>query len=934
MLKRILLAIFLIAAPALATVTDTSEGRVTYTGVNGSQTVFPFIYPIRKSIEVVTTVTVSGSPVVITHFVTMNADQINNPGGTVTFTSAPAAGANVVVERDTPKTQLTSLNPFFPFPAKTVELSEDALELQIQEVDRRITDVLTALGSGGGSGGITNIGLTMPGIFGVANTPLLANGTFNVTLTSQNANLIFAGPSSGGASTPAFRSLVTADLPSVGGLSTGPTYGGGTVIPTWTIDSAGRFATLSASGTSLAGLNQANTFTAAQTIAPVSALGIGQALSLVAPAANVFNNADAALAATGGAASTTKIGAPAIRGTGGAGSTTEPAGNGAIFSAGAASTGGGASGVTATGSGSGTGVTANGGASGGGSFGILATGGGGAAGVKGIGGVGGAGGVIGIAAGNNSYGIHGESANAISCSALDGCGGAQFIGEGPFAVGMFAIGGSSDGVHPPGDGAVIIGGPADNSGDPAGIGIKVQGGNDDGNGGGGAAILATGGPDNGAGGGPAIIANGANENNNGSSSDGIDATGGSGINSSGNSGIHATGGSNTGASNGGPGGIFNGGNGINGGTPNVGLQVFGGSYSGSNATPGAMGMSISAGTSTGVAVAGTTAIQANGGSGQAGVTGTGGAGGSGVTSTGGNGSSMSSTGTGGAGANGGTFAGGTGGNSASGTAGAGGAGAKFTGGNAGTPVGSARPGAGLISNGGNVTGTTAGAQAGDGGDFTGGNQAAASSTAGYGINATGGNATNVSSGAGGAGGNFIGGSGLTAGGGQGIIATGNGGPGVQAIGGGDGIDAVAGSATSVAGKFGSTSATGNGGAISLITPVTPSHGQLIYNTASADPGSPNNGEVWWNSTGFMKIKNSVGNTHILMPLKAGTIALTSGTPSTATVSLGYTGFVCTCTETTTAANNLLKCSVASSTLTITGPNTVTDIIAYTCIQAQ
>lgn len=110
-------------------------------------------------------------------------------------------------------------------------------------------------------------------------------------------------------------------------------------------------------------------------------------------------------------------------------------------------------------------------------------------------------------------------------------------------------------------------------------------------------------------------------------------------------------------------------------------------------------------------------------------------------------------------------------------------------------------------------------------------------------------------------------------------------------------------------------------------------GHLLAFPLSADPTSVEDGSEWWTTTAF---KTRVGGTvYTLAPLKAGVVALVSGTPSTKTVTLPTTGMVCTCTETTTAANNgNLKCSVATTTLTITGPNTVADNIAYTCMVAQ
>jgi hypothetical protein len=71
------------------------------------------------------------------------------------------------------------------------------------------------VGGGGGSGTVTSVGLTMPSILNVTGSPITTSGTFGVTLAAQSANTIFAGPTSGGATTPAFRALVDADLPVV-----------------------------------------------------------------------------------------------------------------------------------------------------------------------------------------------------------------------------------------------------------------------------------------------------------------------------------------------------------------------------------------------------------------------------------------------------------------------------------------------------------------------------------------------------------------------------------------------------------------------------------------------------------------------------------------------------------------------------------------------
>lgn len=71
-----------------------------------------------------------------------------------------------------------------------------------------------------GGGTVTSVGLTMPGEFAVSGSPVTASGTLGVTKNNQNANLIYAGPSSGGAAAPTFRALVSGDLPAGGGSVT------------------------------------------------------------------------------------------------------------------------------------------------------------------------------------------------------------------------------------------------------------------------------------------------------------------------------------------------------------------------------------------------------------------------------------------------------------------------------------------------------------------------------------------------------------------------------------------------------------------------------------------------------------------------------------------------------------------------------------------
>jgi len=66
---------------------------------------------------------------------------------------------------------------------------------------------------GGTFNGVTSVGLSLPGIFTVTAGPITSSGSLTAVLASQSANLVFAGPSSGGAAAPTFRALTAADLP-------------------------------------------------------------------------------------------------------------------------------------------------------------------------------------------------------------------------------------------------------------------------------------------------------------------------------------------------------------------------------------------------------------------------------------------------------------------------------------------------------------------------------------------------------------------------------------------------------------------------------------------------------------------------------------------------------------------------------------------------
>lgn len=64
-------------------------------------------------------------------------------------------------------------------------------------------------------GTVTSVGLSLPAIFSVTNSPVISSGTLTATLNNQTTNVVFAGPSSGSAAAPTFRSLEASDIPTL-----------------------------------------------------------------------------------------------------------------------------------------------------------------------------------------------------------------------------------------------------------------------------------------------------------------------------------------------------------------------------------------------------------------------------------------------------------------------------------------------------------------------------------------------------------------------------------------------------------------------------------------------------------------------------------------------------------------------------------------------
>jgi hypothetical protein len=107
-------------------------------------------------------------------------------------------------------------------------------KFRCSEAGAAFVDCIGSGGGGGGSGTVTSVALALPGIFSVSGSPVTTSGTLTGTLATQSANWVFAGPSSGGAATPTFRALATADFPASGVAAASYT------CTNLTVDSTGR----------------------------------------------------------------------------------------------------------------------------------------------------------------------------------------------------------------------------------------------------------------------------------------------------------------------------------------------------------------------------------------------------------------------------------------------------------------------------------------------------------------------------------------------------------------------------------------------------------------------------------------------------------------------------------------------------------------------
>ena len=66
-----------------------------------------------------------------------------------------------------------------------------------------------------GSGSVTSVGLSLPSQFNITTSTVVTTGVLTAAWNTQTANYVLAGPTTGSAAAPTFRTLVAADIPSL-----------------------------------------------------------------------------------------------------------------------------------------------------------------------------------------------------------------------------------------------------------------------------------------------------------------------------------------------------------------------------------------------------------------------------------------------------------------------------------------------------------------------------------------------------------------------------------------------------------------------------------------------------------------------------------------------------------------------------------------------
>lgn len=123
----------------------------------------------------------------------------------------PLAGLGEFVRLSNVNQTINGLKTFSQHPV----ISETQLGTSENSTKVATTAWVKSLGYTSNAGTVTSVSLSLPSFITVTNATVTGSGTLTGVLATQAANIVFAGPTTGAAAAPTFRSLVADDVPSL-----------------------------------------------------------------------------------------------------------------------------------------------------------------------------------------------------------------------------------------------------------------------------------------------------------------------------------------------------------------------------------------------------------------------------------------------------------------------------------------------------------------------------------------------------------------------------------------------------------------------------------------------------------------------------------------------------------------------------------------------
>ena len=123
----------------------------------------------------------------------------------------PLAGLGEFVRLSNVNQTINGLKTFSQHPV----ISETQLGTSENSTKVATTAWVKSLGYTNNAGTVTSVSLSLPSFITVTNSTVTGSGTLTGVLATQAANIVFAGPTTGAAAAPTFRSLVADDVPSL-----------------------------------------------------------------------------------------------------------------------------------------------------------------------------------------------------------------------------------------------------------------------------------------------------------------------------------------------------------------------------------------------------------------------------------------------------------------------------------------------------------------------------------------------------------------------------------------------------------------------------------------------------------------------------------------------------------------------------------------------